>query len=70
MKVGSVVVVKMVQIEYTLYSFQEPGVSCGFKFMHNRNYVEQIKIRRTALRIIEIMLHEYIFIGRNNRLRQ
>lgn len=68
MKVGSVV--KMVQIEYTLYSFQEPGVSCGFKFMHNRNYVEQIKIRRTALRIIEIMLHEYIFIGRNNRLRQ
>lgn len=68
MKEGSVV--KIVQIEYTLYSFQEPGVSCGFKFMHNRNYVEQIKIRRTALRIIEIMLHEYIFIGRNNRLRQ
>lgn len=68
MKVGSVV--KIVQIEYTLYSFQEPGVSCGFKFMHNRNYVEQIKIRRTALRIIEIMLHEYILIGRNNRLRQ
>lgn len=68
MKVGSVV--KIVQIEYTLYSFQEPGVSCGFKFMHNRYYVEQIKIRRTALRIIEIMLHEYIFIGRNNRLRQ
>lgn len=68
MKVGSVV--KIVQIEYTLYSFQEPGVSCGFKFMHNRNYVEQIKIRRTALRIIEKMLHEYIFIGRNNRLRQ
>lgn len=68
MKVGSVV--KIVQTEYTLYSFQEPGVSCGFKFMHNRNYVEQIKIRRTALRIIEIMLHEYIFIGRNNRLRQ
>lgn len=68
MKVGSVV--KIVQIEYTLYSFQEPGVSCGFKFMHNRNYVEQIKIRRTALRIIKIMLHEYIFIGRNNRLRQ
>lgn len=68
MKVGRVV--KIVQIEYTLYSFQEPGVSCGFKFMHNRNYVEQIKIRRTALRIIEIMLHEYIFIGRNNRLRQ
>lgn len=68
MKVGSVV--KIVQIEYTLYSFQEPGVSCGFKFMHNRNYVEQIKIRRTALRIIEIMLHENIFIGRNNRLRQ
>lgn len=68
MKVGSVV--KIVQIEYTLYSFQEPGVSCGFKFTHNRNYVEQIKIRRTALRIIEIMLHEYIFIGRNNRLRQ
>lgn len=68
MKVGSGV--KIVQIEYTLYSFQEPGVSCGFKFMHNRNYVEQIKIRRTALRIIEIMLHEYIFIGRNNRLRQ
>lgn len=68
MKVGSVV--KIVQIEYMLYSFQEPGVSCGFKFMHNRNYVEQIKIRRTALRIIEIMLHEYIFIGRNNRLRQ
>lgn len=68
MKVGSVV--KIEQIEYTLYSFQEPGVSCGFKFMHNRNYVEQIKIRRTALRIIEIMLHEYIFIGRNNRLRQ
>lgn len=68
MKVGSVV--KIVQIEYTLYSFQEPGVSCGFKFMHNRNYVEQIKIRRTALRIIDIMLHEYIFIGRNNRLRQ
>lgn len=68
MKVGSVV--KIVQIEYTLYSFQEPGVSCGFKFMHNRNYVEQIKIRKTALRIIEIMLHEYIFIGRNNRLRQ
>lgn len=68
MKVGSVV--KIVQIEYTLYSFQEPGVSCGFKFMHNRNYVEQIKIRRTALRIIEIMLHEYIFIGRNNHLGQ
>lgn len=68
MKVGSVV--KIVQTEYTLYSFQEPGVSCGFKFMHNRNYVEQIKIRKTALRIIEIMLHEYIFIGRNNRLRQ
>lgn len=68
MKEGSVV--KIVQIEYTLYSFQEPGVSCGFKFMHNRNYVEQIKIRRTALRIIEIMLHEYIFIGRNNRLGQ
>lgn len=70
MKVGSVV--KIEQIEYTLYSFQEPGVSCGFKFMHNRNYryVEQIKIRRTALRIIEIMLHEYIFIGRNNRLGQ
>lgn len=68
MKVGSVV--KIVQIEYTLYSFQEPGVSCGFKFMHNRNYVEQIKIRRTALRIIKIMLHEYIYIGRNNRLRQ
>lgn len=68
MKVGSVV--KIVQIEYTLYSFQEPGASCGFKFMHNRNYVEQIKIRRTALRIIEIMLHEYILIGRNNRLRQ
>lgn len=68
MKVGSVV--KIEQIAYTLYSFQEPGVSCGFKFMHNRNYVEQIKIRRTALRIIEIMLHEYIFIGRNNRLRQ
>lgn len=68
MKVGSGV--KIVQIEYTLYSFQEPGVSCGFKFMHNRNYVEQIKIRRTALRIIEIMLHEYILIGRNNRLRQ
>lgn len=67
MKVGSVV--KIVQIEYTLYSFQEP-VSCGFKFMHNRNYVEQIKIRRTALRIIEIMLHEYIFIGHNNRLGQ
>lgn len=44
MKVGSVV--KIVQIEYTLYSFQEPGESCGFKFMHNRNYVEQIKIRR------------------------
>lgn len=64
MKVGSVV--KIVQIEYTL----EPGVSCGFKFMHNRNYVKQIKIRRTALRIIEIMLHEYIFIGRNNRLGQ
>lgn len=68
MKVGSVV--KIEQIEYTLYSFQEPGVSCGFKFMNNRNYVEQIKIRRTALRIIEIMLHEYIFIGRNNRLGQ
>lgn len=64
MKVGSGV--KIVQIE----SFQEPGVSCGFKFMHNRNYVEQIKIRRTALRIIEIMLHEYIFIGHNNRLGQ
>lgn len=68
MKVGSGV--KIVQIEYTLYIFHEPGVSWGFKFMHNRNYVEQIKIRRTALRIIEIMLHEYIFIGRNNRLGQ
>lgn len=60
MKVGSVV--KIVQIEYTLYSFQEPGVSCGFKFMHNRNYVEQIKIRRTALRIIEIKCYMNTFL--------